>query len=78
MADEPTILKRLLDAIADSEHDHPGDDRYIVDLSRKDAMDAVSRIVTLRSQLSEFATALSDVAPDHPILKVTYPDEPKG
>lgn len=65
---EPTIMNRLLQAIADSEHDHPTDDSYIVDLSRKDALDAVKRIVTLRQQLSEFATALHELSPNHPLF----------
>ena len=66
--DEPTIMNRLLRAIADSENDHPHDDSYIVDLSRKDALDAVKRIVTLRQQLSEFATELHKLSPSHPLF----------
>jgi hypothetical protein len=49
----PSIVKRLVDAIADSEHDHPGDDSYIVDLTRRDAIDAVRRITELRKDFED-------------------------
>lgn len=69
MAEETPIVNRLLSAIADSEHDHPESDRYLVDLSRKDALDAVKRITELLVQVSEFATALHEVCPEHALLK---------
>lgn len=52
--DDRPIMRRLMEAIADSENDHPGEagEKYYVDFSRKDAMDAVARIVELRSALS--------------------------
>lgn len=53
MSDGIPIVRRLLEAIADSEHDHPGDDRYHVDLTRKDAIDAVKCITELRAQISD-------------------------
>ena len=68
MAEDKPIMNRLLSAIADSENDHPGDDSYIVDLSRKDALDAVKRIADLLVQVSEFATALHAVCPEHELL----------
>jgi hypothetical protein len=51
MADEPTIMNRLIRAIADSDSDHLHDDSHIVDLSRKDALDAVKRIVDLHMRV---------------------------
>lgn len=66
--DKPPIMNRLLTAIADSEHDHPHDDGYLVDLSRADVVDAVKRISELLVEVSEYATALHEVAPDHPLF----------
>jgi hypothetical protein len=56
-------MRRLLEAIADSENDHPGEagEKYYVDFSRKDAMDAVARIVELRSALSTYIKTLKDL-----------------
>lgn len=71
MADK-TIMRRLLEAIADSEHDHPGDDSYYVDLTRADAYDAVKRITELVMLVSKFATALHEIDPDHPLLKEEF------
>ena len=78
MANEKPIMNRLLAAIADSENDHPSEsgEKFFVDLSRKDAMDAVKRIAGLLEQLSEFATALYEVKPDHPLLGLA-PSEQK-
>lgn len=71
MSEKPPILNRLLEAIADSENDHPGDDRFIVDLTRADAVDAVKRIGDLLGLVSELATALSEASPGHPLLERT-------
>ncbi len=68
MADETPIMNRLLSAISDSEHDHPGDDCVLVDLSRKDALDAVKRISDLLVRLSDVMTEFYEAAPDHPMF----------
>lgn len=65
---DKTIMRRLLEAIADSEHDHPGDDSYYVDLTRADAYDAVKRITELVALVTKFATAIHEIDPDHPLL----------
>ncbi len=67
LSDTP-IMRRLLEAIADSEHDHPGDDGRLVDLSRRDAVDAAKRITDLRVEVSALAAALYAVSPDHGLL----------
>lgn len=70
MAEDVPIMNRLLRAVSDSEADHPGHgDGWLVDLSRRDALDAVKRITDLLVQLSEFATALHEVCPQHSLLK---------
>lgn len=71
VTDKKPIMNRLLAAIADGENDHPGEagEKFFVDLSRKDAMDAVKRITDLLVQVSEFATALHDVCPQHELLR---------
>jgi hypothetical protein len=54
-------MNRLLAAIADSENDFPGDDGVAINLSRKDAQDAVKRIAELLAELAEAHTELYDL-----------------
>lgn len=63
MEEDKPIMNRLLRAIADSENDRPSDDSHVVDLSRKDALDAVKRITDLHIMASEYATALYELKP---------------
>ena len=70
MTRDAPILNRLLQAIADSENDHPGDDSCPVVLSRRDVVDAAKRITSLLIAGCEYATALREVAPDHPLVQM--------
>lgn len=72
MEEDKPIMNRLLRAIADSENDRPSDDSHVVDLSRKDALDAVKRITDLHIMASEYATALYELKPDHPLFPTNW------